>query len=71
MEILLEVFPYFVRVNKQFEMPHLFRIGLSQIAIIRITYFSIGIWMIHFSNASKETLNDLLMISNKATFPPL
>lgn len=34
MEILSEVFPYFVRVNKQFEIPRLFRTGPSQIAMI-------------------------------------
>lgn len=29
-----EVFPDFVRVNKQFEIPRLFRTGPSQIAMI-------------------------------------
>jgi len=39
-EIISEVFPDFVRVNKQFEMPRLFfRTGPSQIAMIRSTSF--------------------------------
>jgi len=39
MEIISEVFPDFVRVNKEFEMPRLFRTGPSQIAMIRSTSF--------------------------------
>ena len=38
-EIISEVFPDFVRVNKQFEIPRLFRTGPSQIAMIRSTSF--------------------------------
>lgn len=33
-EKISEVFPDFVRVNKQFEIPRLFRTGPSQIAMI-------------------------------------
>lgn len=38
-KIISEVFPDFVRVNKQFEKPRLFRTGPSQIAMIRSTSF--------------------------------
>lgn len=34
-----EIFPDFVRVNKEFEIPRLFRTGRSQIAMIRSTSF--------------------------------
>jgi hypothetical protein len=44
MEILSEVFPYFVRVNKQFEIPQHFRTGPSQIAMIQSTSFSIALF---------------------------
>lgn len=61
-ERISEVFLDFVRVNKQFEMPRLFRLGPSQIAIIRITlhYFenprtqSYGYVKYKISNPSKK-----------------
>lgn len=61
-ERISEVFLDFVRVNKQFEMPRLFRLGPSQIAMIRSTlhYFenprtqSYGYVKYRISNPSKK-----------------